>query len=138
MMMTTEKSVAHHWRKFKERYGLVGSHCQSCKAYFYPTSVICPKCRRKGKVSEYKFSGTGKVFSHTTIRVPPEGFESYTPYVMAIVELDEGARVVSQIVDCRPEDVKIGMPVESCFRKIREEGKSGLILYGFKFRPVSS
>ncbi|UCD02644.1 MAG: Zn-ribbon domain-containing OB-fold protein [Candidatus Aenigmatarchaeota archaeon] len=134
--MTTEKAVAHHWRKFKERYGLVGSKCESCKHYFYPTSIICPKCRRKGKVKEYKFSGKGQVFSHTTIRVAPEGFESYIPYVVAIVELEEGAKVVSQVVDRSPEDVGIGMPVEVCFRKIREEGKSGLVLYGFKFRPV--
>jgi hypothetical protein len=134
----TEKAVAHHWRRFKERYGLVGSKCESCSYYFYPTSVICPKCRRRGKVVEYRFSGKGKVFSYTITRVPPEGFERYVPYVMAIVELDEGARVVSQVVDCKPEDVRIGMPVEVCFRKIREDGKSGLIHYGFKFRPATA
>jgi uncharacterized OB-fold protein len=134
--MVAEKAVSHHWRKFKERYGLVGSYCKSCHAHFYPTSVICPKCRRGGKISEYKFSGKGKVFSSTVIRVAPEGFENYVPYIVAIVELEEGAKVVSQVVDCNPEDVKIGMPVEVCFRKIREEGRSGLVLYGFKFRPV--
>ena len=72
--MTVEKAVAHHWRKFKERYGLIGSHCENCRAYFYPTSIICPKCRRSGKVKEHKFSGNGKVFAHTTVRVAPEGF----------------------------------------------------------------
>lgn len=133
----TEKAVAHHWRRFRERYGLVGSKCESCKHYFYPTSVICPKCRRGGKVSDYKFSGKGKVFSFTVVRVPPEGFERYVPYIMAIVELAEGARVVSQVVDCKPEDISIGMPVEMCFRKIKEDGKSGLIHYGFKFRPAA-
>ena len=133
--MTTEKAVAHHWRKFRERYNLIGSKCNSCNHYFYPSSTLCPKCRRGGKVAEHKFSGNGKVFSHTTIRVAPEGFEQYTPYVVAIVELEEGAKVVSQVVDCSPDDVRIGMSVEVTFRKIREEGKSGLVLYGFKFRP---
>ena len=136
--MPTEKSVAHHWRRFKERYGLVGSKCENCGSYFYPSSVICPNCRRKGKVKEHIFTGKGKVYSFTTVRVAPEEFEHYAPYVVAIVELEEGARVVSQIVDCKPEDVKIGMPVEMCFRKIREEGgTSGLVLYGFKFRPLN-
>ena len=133
--MATEKAVAHHWRRFRERYGLIGSKCLSCNYHFYPTSVICPNCRRKGKIVEHRFSGKGKVFSHTTIRVAPEGFEQYAPYVVAIVELEEGAKVVSQVVDCKPDDVRIGMPVEVAFRKIREEGKSGLVLYGFKFRP---
>ena len=134
--MATEKAVAHHWRRFSERYGLIGSRCVSCDHHFYPTSIICPKCRRKGKIVEHKFTGKGKVFSFTTIRVAPEGFEKYTPYVVAIVELEEGAMVVSQVVDCSSEDVSIGMPVEMTFRKISEEGKSGLILYGFKFRPL--
>ncbi len=132
-----EKAVAHHWRKFKQRYGLIGSVCTNCDFYFYPSSVICPKCRRGGKVKDYQFKGTGKVFSFTVIRVAPEGFERYAPYIVAIVELSEGAKVVSQVVDCNPEDVSIGMPVETCFRKIKEDGESGLIHYGFKFRPVS-
>ncbi len=136
-MMMTEKAVPHHWRKFKERYGLVGSKCESCGFYFYPKGVLCPKCRRSGKVADYKFHGKGKVFSFTVVRVAPEGFERYAPYIVAIVELEEGAKVVSQVVDCDPGDVSIGMPVEVCFRKIKEDGKSGLIHYGFKFRPPS-
>jgi uncharacterized OB-fold protein len=131
-----EKSVAFHWRAFKERYGLVGSVCELCNRYFFPPRVLCPDCRRGGKMKEHKFSGKGKVYSFTVVRIPPEGFEIYAPYAMAIVELDEGARVVSQVVDCKPEEVKIGMPVEACFRKIREENSSGLVLYGFKFRPI--
>ena len=87
-------------------------------------------------MKEHKFSGRGKVYSFTVIRTPPEGFEMFVPYPMAIIELEEGARVVSQLVDCKPEDVKMGMNVEACFRKIREENRSGLVLYGFKFRPI--
>lgn len=51
------------------------------------------------------------------------------------MELDEGAKVTAQIVDCKPEDIKIGDEVEMVFRKIREEGEDGVITYGFKFRP---
>jgi uncharacterized OB-fold protein len=131
----TEKAVPYHWRRFRERYSLVGSRCDSCGFHFYPRGVLCPKCRRGGKVTDHQFSGKGKVFSYTVIRVPPENFERYAPYIMAIVELEEGAKVVSQVVDCSPDDVSIGMPVEMCFRKIKEDGSSGLIHYGFKFRP---
>lgn len=131
-----EKAVAFHWRAFRERYGLVGSKCELCGRYFFPGRVICPACRRKGKMSEHRFSGKGRVYSFTVVRTPPTGFEIFIPYLMAIVELEEGARVVSQLVDCKPEEVQIGMSVEACFRKIREQNKSGLVLYGFKFRPV--
>jgi uncharacterized OB-fold protein len=87
-------------------------------------------------MKEMKFSGNGKVHSFTIIRVPPEGFKEYTPYIIAIVQLDEGAKVLSQIVDCDPKDAKIGMRVSSCFRRIRTENETGLVLYGFKFRPA--
>ena len=53
---------------------------------------------------------------------------------MAIVELEEGAKLTTQIVDCNPEDVEIGDEVEMVFRKIREEGDDGVISYGYKFR----
>ncbi len=134
--MMDEKAVSFHWRGFKERYGLVGSRCEMCGRHFFPGRVICPECRRKGKMTEHKFCGKGKVYSYTVVRTPPTGFEIYIPYVVAIVELEEGARVVSQLVDVKPEEVGIGMPVEACFRKIREQNKSGLVLYGFKFRPL--
>jgi hypothetical protein len=133
-----EKAVAFHWRAFRERYGLVGSKCELCRRYFYPGRIICPHCRRKGKLCEHKFSGRGKVYSFTVIRTAPTEFEIYVPYIMAIVELDEGARVVSQLVDCKPEEVEIGLPVQSCFRKIGDQNKSGIVLYGFKFRPVKA
>ncbi|MCD6590663.1 MAG: Zn-ribbon domain-containing OB-fold protein [Candidatus Aenigmarchaeota archaeon] len=135
-VVTKEFAVPFHWRRFKERYMLLGSKCEHCGEYFYPRRTICPKCRRAGKIRDVKFSGKGKVYSYTVIRVPPEGFREFVPYIIAIVELSEGAKVLSQIVDCEVDEVRIGMPVEVCFRRIRSENDSGLILYGFKFRPV--
>ena len=132
-----ERAVPFHWRGFRERYGLLGSKCDHCGRHFYPKRLVCPECRRKGKMTEVKFSGKGKVFTYTVVRTPPEGFEIYKPYIVAIVEHEEGAMVVSQLVDIDPEEVEIGMEVESCFRKIKEENASGLVLYGFKFRPAS-
>lgn len=134
--MAKEFAVPFHWRRFKERYQLVGSRCTHCKKNFYPTRVICPICRRSGQMEEIVFSGKGKVYSYTVIRVPPEGFKEYVPYIIAIIELEEGAKVLTQVVDTDPKKMKIGMKVSSCFRKIRTENKTGLVLYGFKFRPA--
>jgi hypothetical protein len=58
-----------------------------------------------------------------------------TPYVLAIVKLDEGPQITTQIV-MDPAKVKIGMKVKSVFRKIATDGESGIIHYGTKFVPV--
>ena len=134
--MAKEFAVPFHWRRFRERYQIIGSKCHHCKKSFYPIRVICPYCRRSGHMKDIKFSGKGKVFSYTIIRAAPEGFKEYVPYIIAIVELDEDTKLLSQVVDCDQKDIKIGMKVKSCFRKIRSENDTGIVLYGFKFKPA--
>ena len=124
------------WRRIPERYGLIGSECENCKTNYFPVRKMCPKCRRKGKMREVKFSGKGKVYTYTVIYSPPTGFELDAPYLMGIIELAEGPKLTAQIVDSDPKDVKIGTPVEMIFRKIQEDGYEGLIHYGFKFKVV--
>lgn len=114
----------------------MGTQCENCGKVFFPTLNICPNCRREGRPIPLAFSGKGKVYTYTVIRTPSEGFEAFTPYILGIIQLDEGAKVTSQIIDCRPEDVYIGMPVEMGFRKLKVQGKEGVICYGFKFRPT--
>jgi hypothetical protein len=121
------------WRKIPERYGLIGSKCEVCNTHYFPMRNICVKCRRKGKIVEHKFSGKGQVYSYTLVNVPPSGFEIEAPYVLAIVQLDEGPKLTAQVVDCEMKDVKIGAPLKMVFRKIQESGDEGLIHYGFKF-----
>lgn len=81
-----------------------------------------------------QFSGKGKIYSYTVIYSAPSSFEDQVPYIIALVELDEGAKVLGQVVDCKPEDVKVGAKVESVFRMIQKDDPEGLIHYGFKFR----
>jgi uncharacterized OB-fold protein len=58
------------------------------------------------------------------------------PYNVAIVETDNGVRVTTQVVDCKPEDLKIGLKVKFMFRKIYTEGRTGIICYGYKAVPL--
>ena len=83
-----------------------------------------------------KLKGKGKIVTYSIIHDAPEEFGGQEPYPIAIIELDEGPRITAQIVDCKIEDVKIGMKVESTFRKIQEDGYIGAIYYGYKFKPV--
>ncbi len=131
-----KSDVARFWREIPQRYNLIGNKCSSCKRIFFPPREACPYCRRKsiGKMKEIKLNGKGKIVTYSIIHVGPEAFEEQVPYPIAIVELEEGPRVTTQIVDCDIKDVKIGMKVESTFRRIQEDGYTGAIYYGYKFR----
>ncbi|ENN96117.1 hypothetical protein J422_04123 [Methanocaldococcus villosus KIN24-T80] len=128
--------VVRSWRHIKERYNLIGVKCLNCNTVYFPTRELCPKCRRKTKFEEIKLSGRGKVYSYSIIHTAPKEFEKEAPYIIAIVELEEGVKVTGQIVDCPLDKIKIGLPVETVFRKIKEEGEDGVIVYGYKFRPI--
>nr|WP_321497056.1 Zn-ribbon domain-containing OB-fold protein [uncultured Methanolobus sp.] len=127
-------SVPRFWRKQIARYNLVGTHCKKCDEYFYPPRNMCPACRREGEIEDYKFSGKGEVVTFTVIHTAAEGFENQTPYVLAIIKLDEGPSLTSQII-CDPKAVKIGMKVKPVFRKLGQAGERGMIYYGTKFVP---
>jgi len=133
-----KSNVARFWREIPQRYNLIGNKCDSCKRVFFPPREACPYCRRKsmGKMKECKLKGKGKIITYSIIHAGPEAFEEQIPYPVAIVELDEGPRITTQIVDCNVSDVKIGMKVESTFRRIQEDGYTGAIYYGYKFRPI--
>lgn len=131
-----KESIPLTWRRIPERYRMRGAKCTTCSTPYFPPRIVCPKCRRKGKLEQMNFKGTGTVYSFTEISSPASGFEEQVPYVFAIIELDEGARVNGQIVDASKKDVKIGDKVEPVFRKIQSNDPEGLIHYGFKFRLV--
>ena len=128
------ENLAITWRRIPERYRLTGSACETCRTSYFPTRKLCPKCRRKGKIVSKQFCGRGKVYSFTEVSSGPVGFELEAPYVLAIVELEEGPRLTAQVVGICEKDVKIGDSVVMVFRKIMEDSDEGLIHYGYKFR----
>ena len=86
-------------------------------------------------VEVFPLSGKGTVYSFTTVTAPPDTFEAYAPYVLALVKLDEGPIVTAQLTDLEAPP-EIGMAVEMVVRKLRTDGEKGIIIYGPKFRPV--
>jgi len=131
-----KEGVARFWREIPQRYNFQGNQCGACDRVFFPPRESCPHCRRKsiGVMKDVKLSGKGEVMTYTIIHVGPEDFEDQTPYPMAIIRLEEGPQVTGQIVDTPLEDVKIGMKVEGTFRKIQQDGHTGAIYYGYKFK----
>jgi hypothetical protein len=117
-----------------ERYTLLGTHCENCKGDYFPQTHLCPKCRRKGKLSAKLMPRTGKIYSWSKLTSGPKGFESQTPYFLGMVELDNGVKLLTQIVDSTDDAVTIGAPVEMMFRRVQSGEHDDAIAYGYKFR----
>ncbi len=125
-----------HWRLKKQRYSLTGEVCPHCSAKIFPPRDVCPECGQEAKTA-FQFSGKGEVFSYTAITDAPAGYQDQAPYAIALVKLNEGPIVTAQLTDLGTEPVRIGMPVEMVTRRIKDDGNErGVILYGYKFRPV--
>ena len=127
--------LPRHWRLKQARYRLEGARCEECGDIFFPPRSICPECRSEN-VTPHSFAGRGRVYSYSTIYDPPAGFEEYVPYTVALIRLEEGPLVTAQLTDVDPADVEMDMPVEMVTRALRRYGEEGLIVYGYKFRPV--
>ncbi len=127
--------ITSHWRIKKQRYALVGEVCPHCTAKIFPPRDICPECGDEAK-DLYQFSGRGEVYSYTTLYNAPAGYEEQAPYTVAMVQLEEGPLVTAQLTDIDVKEPKVGMPVEMVTRKLGSEGDRGILIYGYKFRPV--
>jgi uncharacterized OB-fold protein len=122
-------------REIPSRYRLEAGRCKACGKVSYPARLMCPSCRG-ADIEKLNLSPRGKVVTSTVIHVPPDDFLMEAPYAMAVVETPEGARLMTQVVDCEPSSVMPGMDVSLQFRLIRKEGKSGILCYGHKAVPV--
>jgi len=127
--------ISRNWRLQKQRYGLVGEVCDHCGAKLFPPRDVCPECAEEAKTL-YQFSGKGEVYSFTTVYDAPEGYEEQAPYTVALVKLEEGPLVTAQLTDVDNGQVSIGTPVEMVTRKLRQDGERGMLVYGYKFRPL--
>lgn len=123
-------------REIPARFRLEAGKCAGCGRVSYPARKVCPACRGQ-EMEAVKLSPKGTVVTSTVIHVPPDDFLNEAPYAMAVLETAEGARFMTQVVDCDPSTVLPGMEVDLEFRLIRKEGKSGILCYGHKGVPRS-
>jgi len=96
--------------------------CDDCQVFIWYPRPFCPSCVST-KVSWIPASGRGTVYSFTINRRGQADLSAYTEagvYVLAYVELDEGPRMMTNIVDCDPESVRIGQRVQVVFHDTGE------------------
>ncbi|MCY3574582.1 MAG: OB-fold domain-containing protein [Chloroflexi bacterium] len=77
----------------------------------------------------------GIIYSYTVVHEAPGGYESQAPYQLALVQLEGGELICAQLTDYVGE-ARIGDPVEMVTRKLTTDGERGMIVYGYKFRPL--
>ena len=108
------------WEGCRERELLI-QRCLDCGRPRFPPSAFCPHCRSR-RVEWTKASGRGRVYSWIVVNhpVPKEIYAGDVPYVVALVELEEGVRMPSNIVGCDPGSVVADMPVEVVFERVSE------------------
>jgi hypothetical protein len=124
-------SVARYWREIPRRYRFEAGKCTKCGFIAFPNRLVCPVCGNRS-FEEYKLADTGTVVSFTNIEVGPTEFADQVPYIVGIIELDDGVKITAQIADAEPANINIGSKVRLEFRKIQEDGKAGIIKYGYK------
>jgi uncharacterized OB-fold protein len=103
------------------RHALVVQRCTGCGALRFPARSICSTCLSR-EATWLPVSGRGTVFSFAIMHqaVHP-GFAAETPYAVVVIQLDEGPRLLSNLVDCRTADVRIGQAVEVVFDDVTPE-----------------
>ena len=118
----------HFWRGTREGE-LRLQRCRDCAVPYFPPRPSCPRCSSRS-VEVFAASGRARLYSYVISHRPAPGFEP--PYAVAVVELEEGPRMMTNLVDTpqTPEALVLDMPLEVVFERVSEEISLPL------FRPV--
>jgi uncharacterized OB-fold protein len=122
-------TTAEFWKATTEGRFLL-QRCNACDIVLWFPRRNCPKCWTED-VSTFDAQQTGTIYSFTVVRKGKGAFQDAGPFVIAYVELADGPRIMTNIVDCDIDALHIGMPVEMVFHDTGE----GSALY--RFRPAS-
>ena len=107
-----------HWDGCREGRLRV-QRCRDCGVYVFIPQPLCTACQ--GESLEWvDSSGRGTVYSLTTVHRPQRP-EFEVPYTVAIVELEEGFHMLTNLVGCEPDEMQIGMPIEVSYQRMSEE-----------------
>lgn len=136
--MGAHVSVPMYQRTLGQRYRLLAHRCTRCGTIYFPPKGVCRECQTDQGLEQVELSGRGTVYAVSKISAggaPPEFAEQSAvrgDYIVAIVQLHEGPRIVAQLIASDPPE--IGTPVEVVIRRIYTD--EGVTRYGYKFRPA--
>ncbi len=117
-----------HWDGCREGVLRV-QRCRECQTYVFIPEPFCTECQSE-ELEWVESSGRGTLYSMTTV-YRPQRPEFEIPYTVAIVELEEGWYMLTNLVGCPPEEMRVGMQLEVTFRRMSDEVTLPL------FRPLA-
>ncbi len=108
---------------------LVVQQCGACNFHVFPPRANCPACG-SSELSWKPVTGQGTIYTYTVAhRAPHPVLAEQCPFTLAVVELEEGPRLMTNIIGCNPEDVEVGMRVQVAYEDIDD---SDVVLPVFK------
>ncbi len=108
------------WQGLRKREVRI-QRCEQCQRYVFYPRTLCPYCLSE-TLEWVRASGKGRVYSYTIVRrAMHPAFQAEVPYVFAIIELEEGVRLASNVINCRPEDLRVDMPVKAVYHDVTSE-----------------
>ncbi len=127
--------LAKHWRQKPIYYRMEGQrHRTTGDIRFPPRPAMLNEDADEWE--PFVLSGRGELYSYSMVYQAPTDYDQDTPYPVGLVRLEEGPIVAAQLTDCTESELAIGQPVEMVTRRLKDTGKDGLLVYGYKFRPV--
>lgn len=113
-----------------KRHELLIQKCADCSVRVFYPKLFCPECL-SSDLEWVKASGKGRIYTYTTIHsYQPTPFTEDVPYIVAVVQLEEGVRMMSNLIECPPDKARCDMEVEVVFEDVTDE------ITLPKFRPV--
>lgn len=112
---------APFWRSVEEGEMKL-PYCPGCERFFFYPRPFCPNCWSED-VEWRPVSGEGTVWSFSVVHFPffRGEWKERLPYVVALIELEEGVRMLSNVVECPVEEVRVGLPVKVLYGRLGDQ-----------------
>ncbi|HXT93615.1 MAG TPA: Zn-ribbon domain-containing OB-fold protein [Trebonia sp.] len=115
----TTELTAPYWDAARDGR-LVVQECHVCRQVWHPPLHRCPHCH-SGDLGWREVSGAGTVYTYTVVRHPTHfAFADKIPYILAMVELAEGPRLITALTGIEPGEVQVGQAVHAVFREVAD------------------
>ena len=127
-------SLPDYYRNYAKNNSMYGSRCTHCGTPQFPPQRVCVNCHHVDEMEPYRF--IGKKATVRTFTLDGQSISKDPPNYLVVVDFEGGGKVMTYMVDCKAEDVHVGMEVELSFRKLFTAG--GVHTYFWKVVPVSA
>ena len=125
-------SLPDYYRNYKKNYNLVGSRCTQCGTPVFPPQRVCVHCHAIDKAEPYSF--LDKAARVRTFTIDGLSLSLDSPNFLVVIEFEGGGKMMTYLVDCKKDDIQVGMAVKPTFRKMFEA--NGVHTYFWKVVPA--